>query len=80
MVKEAVRKYLFARPATDWFDWLPEILIGLRMTTTRSHGLTPYFIMHKQDPIHVSDAAWAVRNVNWEVAERDEASLAEDLC
>ena len=64
VVKEAVLKYLFAHPATDWFDWLPEILMGLRMTTTCSHGLTPYFIMFKQNPIHVSDAAWAVSKVD----------------
>ena len=54
--------------------------MGLRMTTTRSRGLTPYFIMFKQDPIHVSDAAWAVHKVDRVVAEQDEISLAEALC
>ena len=54
--------------------------MGLRMTTTRSHGLILYFSMFKQDPIHVSNAAWVVHKVDWEVAKQDEVSLAEVLC
>ena len=79
MVKEAIRKYMFAHPGTDWYDWLPEIEMGLRMTTVRSHGLTPFFLMYKFDPIHLGDAAWSVRHINWESA-KDKESIATELC
>lgn len=34
-----------------WFDWLPEVLMGLRMLSTRAHGHSPFVITYKQDPL-----------------------------
>ena len=79
MVKEAIRKYMFAHPGTYRYDWLPEIEMGLRMTTVRSHGLTPFFLMYKFDTIRLSDTAWSVWHMNWE-STTDKESIATELC
>lgn len=50
-VKAAIRRYAALHPGTTWWDWLPEVLSGLRMLTARSHGHAPFFVVYKQDPI-----------------------------
>ncbi len=46
-IKKAVRKYAAMYPETSWFDWLPEVLMGLRMVATKSHGLSPFMVTYK---------------------------------
>ena len=46
-IKKAVRKYAAMYPDTSWFDWLPEVLMGLRMVATKSHGLSPFLVVYK---------------------------------
>ena len=35
------------------FRWngIPEVLTGLQMCTCCLHGYTPFFLLHKQDPV-----------------------------
>ena len=50
-VKAAIRRYAALHPGTTWWDWLPEVLAGLRMLVARSHGHSPFFVTYKQDPL-----------------------------
>lgn len=36
-IKTAIRKYCSQFPNTTWYDWLPEVLAGLRMLVTKAH-------------------------------------------
>ena len=49
-IKTAIRKYCALHPSSTWWDWLPEVLAGLRMLASRSHGYTPFHVLYKQDP------------------------------
>lgn len=49
-IKKAVRKYASLYPDSSWYDWLPEVLMGLRMVCTRAHGYSPFMVTYKQDP------------------------------
>jgi cleavage and polyadenylation specificity factor subunit 1 len=42
----------FASHGYHWFDYLPEILSGMRFITTRSSGLSPYYMTFKQEALH----------------------------
>ena len=50
-IKIAIRKYCGLHPGTSWFDWIPDVLCGLRMLVAKSHGYSPYFLVYKQSPI-----------------------------
>ena len=50
-IKTAIRKYMSMHPGSFWWDWLPEVLTGLRMCVSRSHGHSPFFFLYKQDPV-----------------------------
>ena len=78
-MKTAIRKYVSTRPGTFWWDWLPEVLMGLRMTVCRSHGHTPFFLLHKQDPFVAArplevDARYPIV---WDSPPEAEGDLAE---
>ena len=30
-IKRSIRRYALLHPTTAWFDWIPEVLVGLRM-------------------------------------------------
>ena len=39
----------------EWYNALPEVLAGLRQLPSRTHDLTPFYAVFKQEPVHPSD-------------------------
>ena len=46
----ALRKYALQQKGL-WFDWFPEVLTGLRIVFSHSHGYTIFSIAYKQEPL-----------------------------
>ena len=46
-IKTAIRKYSTMAVGSSWFDWIPEVLMGLRMLCTRAHGYSPFMVTFK---------------------------------
>ena len=50
--REGFRKFATHAPELKWYDFLGEILAGLRFLSTRSHGNSPYYLAFKQEVVH----------------------------
>ena len=50
-IKLAIRQCASFHLYSSWFDWLPEVLIALRMIEARVHGLTQFFVVYKQETL-----------------------------
>ena len=67
------------RPGSFWWDWLPEVLTGLKMTICRAHGHAPFFLLYKEDPFIVGrppqpDSRYSL---TWDVLLETGGALAE---
>ena len=38
-------------PHSSWFDWLPEVLTGIRMIAARVYSLAQFFVVYKQETL-----------------------------
>ena len=66
-------------PGSFWWDWISEVLIGLWKCTCHSHRHTPFFLLHKQDPV-VPASQMEADNwfpITWDVSLDAEGKLAE---
>ena len=50
-IKKAIHKYAAAQPSAFYWDWLHDILIGLRMVASRTYGNTSFTLLCKECPI-----------------------------
>ena len=49
IIRAGLRKMFAALPGVPLRDYLPEILVGLRLLPTKM-GLSPFFLLYKQEP------------------------------
>lgn len=49
VIKAGFRKLKTAFPKGEWYDFLPEIIAGLRMLPSKL-GLSPFLMLYKQMP------------------------------
>ena len=78
-IKKAVRKYAAMYPDTSWYDWLPEVLMGLRMVATKSHGLSPFLITYKQEPFIPGRPLVPTEPISWDVSNSEEELYTDTL-
>ena len=48
-IKAGFRRLKAALPEGEWYEFLPDVLAGLRMLPS-SLGLSPFLVAHKQEP------------------------------
>ena len=67
-------------PGSFWWDWIPEVLTGLRMCTCHAHGHT-YFLLHKWDPVVLAHQMKPDDRlpITWDVAADAKGELAKKL-
>ena len=53
VIKAGFRKLKTVCPEGEWYQFLPDILAGLRFLPSKV-GLSPYLMVHKQEPLFPS--------------------------
>ena len=80
-INKAVRKYATPHPTSTWWDWLSEVLAGLRMLAKRAHGYSPFYVVFKQSPI-IPGRPLEIEGkfpLSWDSSPKEEASLTDEL-
>ena len=73
MIRESLKKLSLLVPSVAWCDLLPEVLVGLRMLRTSAHGLAPFHLVYKQDPLHpASEFTVELGCIDWWASDKQE--------